>query len=171
LSFLFVVTPGSDTRDDGDSEKNGCSVNPSVADGFRSGERGIDHNGEDSAHDKNLEHEVIEGSEQKIAELSSLRSLLVVASEGHLSAFDGQSGGSEFDTSLESISESLGTVELVLHVGDVFDVLPLPVAIDHLLERVLGDLILQIVGGSFGVVHACHFNCVGVSGHVVYLSY
>jgi hypothetical protein len=95
----------------------------------------------------------------------------VVATEGHLSAFDRQGAGSELDTSLKSISESLGTIELILHVGDVLDVLPLPVAIDHLLKGVFGNLILQIIGGSFGVVHVCHFNCVCVSGHVVYLSY
>lgn len=173
LSFFFVVTPSSDTGDDGNSEKNSCSINPSMADSFRSSEWGIYNNRENSGCNKNFKHEVIESSKQKITELSSCWSILVVATESQFSSFNRQGTGTELDTSLECISKSIRTIEFILDVSDIFDVLSLSVTFDYFDKWIFGYLKLLIGRSPFGVVNICKLSLpVSVTWHLsVNLSY
>ena len=113
----------------------------------------IDGDRKDGANDEHLEHEVLQGAEEQNVEWGLLWQVLVVITEHLVPHLEGGGADSRVWGHIKSFQNGIYTLKVVLNVIDIFNVLPLTVALNGVYKLLLCNLEVCIMGCARRIIH------------------
>jgi len=121
------------------------------------GEGHVDDDGEDSANNEDLKHDILEGVPDQLPEASSLWEIFLVITKSNGSGLESVGVDTIFSVNTETVKNTVNSAKF-FHVIKIFDVLSLTIFLNNLGQLVFREVVFTLGFGTSLISDLRQFN-------------